>query len=266
MPRRKFVKSGFLFFCFVDVIFPGIAFDPGFICVEMLRTEEQTVLWRMKKAKPGPRRLHIGGEVKSAGWEVLNATPGPHVDHVCNADTMSRFADNTFSEIYASHVVEHLEYGRKLLAALKEWNRTLEPGGKIFVSVPDLDVLAALFLEKRQLTFEERFHVMRMIFGGQIDKFDYHVAGLNEEFLTDFLRRSGYTNIKRVQDFGLFNDGSTLKFKGVPVSVNLTAEKSRKNERRKSRGANDLRCAIIATCSWIPLLSDVGSFAGVGPV
>jgi len=219
----------------------------------------------MKKAKRGPRRLHIGGEVKSAGWEVLNAAPGPHVDHVCKADTMARFADNTFSEIYASHVVEHLDYGGKLLSALREWNRTLEPGGKIFVSVPDLDVLAALFLEKRQLTFEERFHVMRMIFGGQIDKYDYHVAGLNEEFLTDFLRRSGYTNIKRVQDFGLFKDGSTLKFKGVPVSVNLTAEKSRKNARIKSPGKYHLGCAIMAACSWPPLLSGVDLLCGVGP-
>ena len=27
------------------------------------------------------RRLHVGGKVRKEGWEVLNALPGPSVDH-----------------------------------------------------------------------------------------------------------------------------------------------------------------------------------------
>ncbi|MCX7169852.1 MAG: tetratricopeptide repeat protein, partial [Proteobacteria bacterium] len=50
------------------------------------------------------RRLHIGGKVRSEGWEVLNALPGPDVDHLGNANDLSRFADNSFDVIYASHV------------------------------------------------------------------------------------------------------------------------------------------------------------------
>ena len=61
-----------------------------------------------------PRRLHIGGTTRSDGWEVLNANAAPYVDHVGNANDLSRFADNTFVEIYASHVVEHLDYGGEL--------------------------------------------------------------------------------------------------------------------------------------------------------
>ena len=174
-----------------------------------------------------PRRLHIGGLTKSEGWEVLNAIPGPHVDHVCNAKDLSRFADNTFSEIYSSHVVEHLDYKDEVLATLKEWNRVLVPGGKLYTSVPDMDVLARLFLDNKTLTAEDRFFVMRMIFGGHVDQYDYHIVGLNEEFLGSYLAASGYVNIGKVEGsgFGIFTDTSSMLFKGVPISLNMIAEK-----------------------------------------
>jgi len=171
------------------------------------------------------RRLHIGGKIKSDGWEVLNANPGPCVDHVCNANNLSQFSDNTFTEIYASHIVEHLDYNGELSDTLREWNRVLGPGGRVFISVPDLDVLAGLVLSKDKLAIDERFFVMRMIFGGHTDKYDYHVVGLNEEFLTQFLSDSGYVNIKKVKDFGLFDDTSCMIFKGVAISLNMIAEK-----------------------------------------
>lgn len=156
---------------------------------------------------------------------MLNAVPGPVVDHVCNAKDLSRFPDSTFTEIYASHVVEHLDYKNELLDTLKEWNRILEPGGRALISVPDLDVLAELMIKKDGLDLRDRFFVMRMIFGGHVDEYDYHLVGLNEEFLTLFLRDSGYVNIRRVKAFGLFEDTSSMIFKGVPISLNLIAEK-----------------------------------------
>ena len=169
------------------------------------------------------RKLHIGGKVRADGWEVLDALPGPHVDHVCNARDLSRFEDGAFQALYASHVVEHFDYKDELQAALTEWARVLKPGGKLYVSVPDLDVLAGLLLDKERLGVEDRFMVMRMIFGGHMDEYDYHVAGLNEEFLTVFLRTAGFVNITRVEDFGLFQDTSCMRFKGTPISLNLTA-------------------------------------------
>jgi len=171
------------------------------------------------------RKLHVGGEVRVAGWEVLNALPGPHVDHLGNARDLSAFADNTFSEIYASHVVEHLDYKDELVATLKEWHRVVVPGGRVLISVPDMDVLAQLFLLKDQLDVQGRFHVMRMMFGGHVDKYDYHVVGLNEEFLTEFLELAGFDNVRRVQNFGLFADTSAMVFGGIPISLNVIAEK-----------------------------------------
>lgn len=177
------------------------------------------------------RKLHIGGKIKSEGWEILNAQPAPYVDHVCNASDLPQFADGTFSEIYASHVVEHFDYQYELMRTLKEWNRILEPAGRVLISVPDLDILAALFISKGELNMDERFHVMRIIFGGHLDKYDYHVTGLNEEFLTTFLKFAGYVNIRRVPEFGLFRDSSIVTVKGVPISLNMIAEKPRKTEK-----------------------------------
>jgi predicted SAM-dependent methyltransferase len=101
----------------------------------------------------------------------------------------------------------------------------LVPGGKLFISVPDLDILATLILDKSKLSLDERFFVMRMIFGGHLDKYDYHVSRLNAEFLTAFLNAAGYVNVRRVQEFGLFNDASSMLFKGTAISLNMIAEK-----------------------------------------
>ena len=190
------------------------------------KTESQDKsLVRQQKSLIKPRKLHIGGKVKTPGWEVLNAVPGPYVDHLGNAKDLSQFADNTFTDIYASHVVEHLDYVNELVATLKEWNRVLVPGGKIYISVPDMEVLAELFLAKDKLTLEERLHVMRMMFGGHVDQYDYHLVGLNYDFLTMYLKRAGFINIQRVEKFGFFQDTSNMQFKGVPISVNVVAEK-----------------------------------------
>jgi predicted SAM-dependent methyltransferase len=174
------------------------------------------------------RKLHIGGKVRTPGWEVLDALQGPCVDHVANARDLSSFADDTFEQIYASHVVEHFDYKDELPATLSEWRRVLVPGGTLRVSVPDLDVLARLFLDRQLLSMPDRFLVMRMIFGGHIDKYDYHLVGLNEEFLTSLLRVTGYVDIRKVNEFGLFDDTSSLEMKGVPISVNMIASKAKR--------------------------------------
>lgn len=172
------------------------------------------------------RKLLIGGTQHSDGWEVLNANDAPYVDHRCNATDLSRFDDASFSEIYASHVVEHFDYKDELSRTLAEWHRVLTPGGILRVSVPDMDVLAKLFLDRENLSANERFFVMRMMFGGHVDQYDYHVVGLNEEFLRDYLATAGYVNIERVDDLGLFDDTSRMRFKGILISLNMVAEKA----------------------------------------
>ncbi len=171
------------------------------------------------------RKLHIGGKIRLPDWEILDANPGPWVDHVANAKDLRCFSDDTFEQIYASHVVEHFDYKDELLATLIEWRRVLTPGGTLFVSVPDLDVLARLFLDRHTLSVQDRFLVMRMMFGGHIDQYDYHLIGLNDEFLEEYLSSAGFTGMHRVGEFGLFSDASMLRLKDVPISLNVVARK-----------------------------------------
>ena len=171
------------------------------------------------------RKLHIGGKQKSPDWEILDIIPNPYVNHVCNARDLSQFESNTFAVIYASHVLEHFDYNNELPSALREWYRVLKPGGKIYISVPDLDILAQLFILKEQLTVNDRFAIMRMIFGGHLNKYDFHLVGLNEEFLAALLKQIGFITICKVDRFNIFDDDSNLSFQGVHISLNMIAEK-----------------------------------------
>ena len=171
------------------------------------------------------RKLHIGGKQARDGWEILDVNPGPLVHHQGDAVDLSQFPDSTFSEVYASHVLEHFDYKDGLMKALREWHRVLVPGGVLHLSVPDLDVLAHLLLQRHKLDVNQRFQVMRMIFGGHVDAHDYHLVGLNQDFLAGYLQAAGFGTLKRVARHGLFNDTSDMLVAGTPISLNLDATK-----------------------------------------
>jgi predicted SAM-dependent methyltransferase len=173
---------------------------------------------------PAGMKLHIGGKVRVPGWTVLDIAPGPHVDIRGDCSDLSAVADQSCSIVYASHVIEHLGYDSALLRALKEFHRVLAPGGQIMIAVPDMDILCRLFTVS-DLTGEERFHVMRMMFGGRIDQYDVHLVGLNAEFLAGYLAAAGFVQLTRVRDFGLFPDSSSQIFKGCPISLNVVGRK-----------------------------------------
>lgn len=174
--------------------------------------------------REAPLRLHVGGQLAHPDWKIFDVRPGSHVDFVGDCTDLSRFESGSVAEIYASHVLEHLGYIEELPRTLREFHRVLAPGGTLRASVPDLDTLCALFADPA-LSFEERVHVMRMMFGGQTNSADFHKAGLNEAFLRDLLQAAGFVDVVRADSFGLFEDSSALVFRGRRISVNLSARK-----------------------------------------
>jgi predicted O-linked N-acetylglucosamine transferase (SPINDLY family)/predicted SAM-dependent methyltransferase len=171
-----------------------------------------------------PLRLHVGGKEARAGWKILNVQPGPDVDYIGNCTELGQFADGSVQEVYASHVLEHLGYKAELPRALAEFHRVLRAGGRALISVPDFDILCRLFLDTRH-GMMERYSVMRMAFGGQMDEHDYHHVGLNYEFLSKYLFDAGFSRIERVGRFDLFDDDSTLEYLGEAISLNVVAYK-----------------------------------------
>lgn len=168
-------------------------------------------------------KLHIGGEQIKEGWKILNAQRKPGVDFIGDISNLSQFGADSIEEVYASHVLEHISQ-EKALPTIQGIQRILKPGGVLYVSVPDMDILAHTFINPI-VSSDLKFHVMRMMFGGQIDEFDYHYFGWNESFLTHYLNQAGFKEIKRVESFGIFSDTSDYKPYGFPISLNLIAIK-----------------------------------------
>lgn len=168
-------------------------------------------------------KLHIGGEQVKDGWKILNAQAKPGVDFIGDISDLSQFDENSIEEIYASHVLEHVKQSSVLLT-LRGLNRIIKVGGLLYISVPDLDILAHTFINP-SASPQVKFHVMRMIFGGQVDQFDFHYFGWNQLFLTEFLTEAGFSEIARVVSFGLFSDTSEEKPFGFPISLNMVAKK-----------------------------------------
>ena len=188
-----------------------------------------SLLNRLFSGKPSgvtptaPLRLHIGGEIAHPDWKIFNIEAGPQVDYVGHCADLSRFGDASISEIYASHVLEHLHFKTELPAALREFHRVLQSGGHLRISVPDLKTLCTLFLDPVMTTLQ-RFQIMQMMYGGQTTPADAHHVGLDEEFLTQYLQDAGFADIARVERFGIFDDASNMQYK-LPVSLNMQARK-----------------------------------------
>ena len=168
--------------------------------------------------------LHIGGKEVKKGWSLLNIQPGPGVDYIGSCTDLSALRNSSCSDVYASHVLEHLGYNDELPHALKEIYRVMKPGGRLRVSVPDLDVLCKFWLHP-SLTPDQRFEVMRMIYGGRVDAHDRHFVGFNFSVLGGYLANSGFTKIKRVDEHGVFDDTSNYRYLGQPISLNVKAWK-----------------------------------------
>jgi predicted SAM-dependent methyltransferase len=166
-------------------------------------------------------KLHIGGTQAKEGWKILNSQPGLNVDYIGDIRDLSSFDNECCEEIYGAHVLEHVGQ-QHMIDTLKGIRRLLKPDGKLMISVPDLDVLCKLFIHP-DLNGSQRFHVMRMMFGGQVDHWDYHYIGFNFQILSSYLLESGFKTVERVEDFALFNDTSVYRPYGIAISLNVIA-------------------------------------------
>lgn len=115
--------------------------------------------------------------------------------------------DNIFTEVYASHILEHFGHA-DALNALREWVRVLKPGGRIRIAVPNFAYIAESYLAGHP---DRHAHYL---FGGQVDPDDFHQTCFDEEHLTRLMEMVGLTEIKpwksELQDCA-----------SLPVSLNL---------------------------------------------
>ncbi|MFC5300299.1 class I SAM-dependent methyltransferase [Azospira restricta] len=168
-------------------------------------------------------RLHIGGWQRRDGWQIMGVSSRPEIDIIGNIKDLSSFADDSVTEIYASHVLEHIPH-RELLDVLKGIQRVLVPSGRFYVAVPDLAVLCSLFTAPER-TMEEKAKIMATMFGAQADPHDFHYTGFDFDMMALYLSHAGFSSLEQVESFGLFDDTSEARLFGHRISLNLVAVK-----------------------------------------
>lgn len=88
-------------------------------------------------SEPTGKLLEIGpGASPLPGFITVDIDPARKPDYLADAAQRLPFADNTFSLVFASHVLEHLPWYQSL-DVLREWVRVLQPGGALEIWVPD---------------------------------------------------------------------------------------------------------------------------------
>jgi SAM-dependent methyltransferase len=82
-----------------------------------------------------PRILDVGcGPAKYPGAIGVDMNPNTAADVLCHLDKgRLPFRDNSFDEVRALHVIEHVE---DVLATMEEFHRVTRPGGTIFLVTP----------------------------------------------------------------------------------------------------------------------------------
>lgn len=137
-------------------------------------------------------KIHIGcGKKYLPGYKHLDVIDFDHVDFVCDTRKLTMIADETVSEIYACHILEHV--GRnEIVSVLREWHRVLQAGGLLRVAVPDFESIVAEYQQRNDLSYFQG-----LLYGGQTYDYNYHHIAFNYKMLEDFLIESGFSEVSR---------------------------------------------------------------------
>lgn len=159
------------------------------------------------------------------GFTGIDCDIHPGVDLVGDVGDLSRFEDNSVGEIYGSHVLEHFPH-TQTLRVLTEWHRVLEPGGKLYVAVPDFERAVELYGVMGLNDW-----IVNLLSGDQIYKTAFHYNLFDEARLSGLLAQAGFVDSFRVYEFPIGDpeDCSNLKstYDGASVSLNMIAEKAK---------------------------------------
>lgn len=137
-------------------------------------------------------KLHIGcGKKYIPGYKHLDVINFDHVDFVCDTRKLTMIEDETVSEIYACHILEHVERS-EVISVLQEWNRVLKVGGVLRVAVPDFEAIVAEYMENKDLQCFQG-----LLYGGQTYDYNYHHVAFDFKVLESFLSSAGFVEVSR---------------------------------------------------------------------
>lgn len=152
-------------------------------------------------------KLEIGpGDLPTEGYLHYDMRPLSGVE-VCGDGMTLPFKDNSFTEIFGQHVLEHWPRD-DTVRVLREWVRVLEPRGVIRTITPNLTWLMACYFHNPNAKHD----VVRWLYGGQEYPGNFHYTAFDFPLLYEAMHLAGLTEIKlwdgkSIADFGLFMEG-----------------------------------------------------------
>lgn len=178
--------------------------------------------------------LHVGsGSNLIKGFCNMDNDLFSACDIISKAEKL-KFNNNSIEIIYSSHVFEHIVRS-KSKATLREWYRVLKPNGKMYICVPNIEVLFRIYLDNicKYHTEHGRYSAdlaCGIVFGGQINKFDFHYYGYSFLTLKKLLEDTGFTNIKifnhsNLSFHNIVDASNSAGINDVPISLNIECTK-----------------------------------------
>jgi hypothetical protein len=120
------------------------------------------------------------------------------------AELLRRFESNTADEIIALDCIEHMSW-RRIDDLIKDLNRVLICGGKLFIRVPDMEAIAKKVILNPSFKFgdlEGWRAISYWVYGGQEYPENTHKAGFTIPSLKRLLESNNFTIINIANDGG----------------------------------------------------------------
>jgi len=94
-------------------------------------------------------KLNLGsGKRKLVGYTNIDSDPNSNPDIVGNALNLNMIKDESVSEVYSEHLIEHFDI-KEIDIFFNECRRILKPKGKFVVIVPDMEITLNRFCAGR---------------------------------------------------------------------------------------------------------------------
>lgn len=152
----------------------------------------------MKKLEIGPGKRPVG--TAEEGW--VHAGYGVRWGY-----SALPYEDNSFSEFYASHVLEHIPWN-KTAAALSEAYRVVADGGIIEIWVPNFEYIVECYHQKKMGDRWKRYNKERnfmkwvngriFTYGPRAD--NWHHSCFDAEYLNQCLEDAGFCEVHTIPE------------------------------------------------------------------
>lgn len=153
------------------------------------------------------RPLEIGpGEHPLPGFDSLDSVPRRGVKYVARwGEEPLPIEACSYTFVFASHVLEHVPWNRTI-AALREANRVLRPGGVLEVWVPDFAFIVDCYLRRRcgdrwrrdNPEGDPMLWVNGRVFTYGPGEENWHKACFDARHLRQCLQRAGFVGVERL--------------------------------------------------------------------